>query len=124
MTSKYRFVFILFSIILFFGCDKRHAKKYAGVYACEVNYTGTNINYGPWDSTYFQEVEVVQEGRYLFIGEKQYHIDSLWKGKTYTVGNYSCAYSTRFENDSLFLTISTGSLGTHTSRKYKGKKVG
>ena len=105
------------------SCDKHHAKKLAGTYACKVDYHYWDMTPTHFDSTYFEDVEVEQDGKNVIVLGTTIHIDSLWKGKEYYEGYVHNFIIVRFKNDSLYITKSGGGLGGNASWNYYGLKM-
>lgn len=105
------------------SCDKHHAKKLAGIYACKVgfHYWDTTPTY--LDTTYFEDVEVEQDGKSVIVLRTTIHIDSLWKGKEYYEGSMQNYINVLLKNDSLYITKSGGGLGGNASWNYYGLKM-
>lgn len=105
------------------SCDKHHAKKLAGTYACKVDYHYWDMMPTHFDTTYFEDVEVEQGGRNVIVFGISIDIDSLWKGKEYSQGYIHSYMNVLFRNNSVYITTSSGGLGGNSSSKYAGVKL-
>ena len=115
---------ILLSIIMLtaISCDKYHAKKLAGTYACKVRYIRTTYYEPSIDSTYYEDITIKQDGKNVIILGTPIHIDSLWKGKKYYQGYIHDYMEVQFKKDSVFITKSGGGLGGNVAWVYSGLK--
>ena len=105
------------------GCDKQHARKLAGTYACRVDYHYWDMMPTNIDSTYYEDVVVTQEGKNVIVLGTEIHIDSLWKEKEYYEGYIHNYIKVLFKKDSLYITRSGGGLGGNASWQYAGLKL-
>ena len=115
--------YILIIIVgLFYSCDKHHAKKLSGTYSCKVEYHYWDITPTTIDSTYFEDIEVKQEGKNVIVLGYSIHIDSLWKEKEHYNGYIHDYIKVLFKNDRVYITRSSGGLGGNASWIYEGIK--
>ena len=64
MPIKLFYLLSFLFLTLFYGCDKIHARKYAGKYNCEVEYTYESITPTHIDSAYNINLEITRDGKY------------------------------------------------------------
>ena len=76
-----------------------------------------------YDTIYTEIVEVKQEGVYVNVKGFKVHIDSLWKGKKYSVSVSGDHRSLQFVNDRLYYYAWGGGLTGGGSQTYEGKKI-
>lgn len=122
ILSSFLFFAVFTTILLLNSCDKYHAKKLAGIYSCKVDYRLSSMNNYINDSTYSEDIEIVQSGKFVNVLGASIHIDSLWKEKEYTENNHPNYLTVLFKNDKVFITESYVALGGHSSRTYEGEK--
>ena len=126
MKKKFFRIFLVFGVTLFVSvfqsCDKQHAKDLSGIYNCQVHYLYWDMMPTNKDSTYNEQLEVLQDGKYINVLNYKIHIDSLWNGKEYYTGYIHDYFKVKFTNDSLYATRSSGGLGGNASWTYKGIK--
>jgi hypothetical protein len=114
---------LLATSILFISCDKHRAKKLSGTYYCKVDYNFNDYSETNYDSTYYKELEVLQDGKFIKIKNMSFHIDSLWKEKEIYKDNHSKKVHLQFKNDSIYYTIIAGGLGAAYTYSYTGIKM-
>lgn len=115
---------ILLAIIMLtvISCDKYHAKKLAGTYACKVRYVQWTMNQPSIDSTYYEDITIKQDGKNVIIQGTPIHIDSLWGEKKYYQGYIHDYMEVQFKKDSVYITKSGGGLGGNVAWSYSGLK--
>jgi len=104
------------------SCDKHHAKKLSGTYACKINYHYWDITPTTIDCTYHANLEIKQDGKKLKILDYSIPIDSLWKGKEYYEGYVHNFITVKFSDENVYITRSGGGLGGNASWDYVGTK--
>ena len=120
--SLHLLTFILAITILICSCDKHHSKKLSGTYSCKVHCHSWTLSGSVFDTIYFEEIEIKQEGKDLKILDELIHIDSLWNERQYNEGNYPNYFSVLFTNDSVYITNGGSGHGGAGYCKYSGKK--
>ena len=117
---------IIFTLIIgltFLSCDKYKAKRLSGIYACKVDVESFNMSSGYFDTTYFEDVEVKQDGESIVIFNKKIHIRDLKKGVYFEEGTMSSVYlKVRIYKNELFYFYHSGGLGGYGNVQYIGKK--
>jgi hypothetical protein len=115
---------LLTVLISISSCDKHRAKKLAGTYVCQVDYHRYTIPDNNFDTTYWENITITQDKKYLTVLEEEIHIDSLWKREEkYFSGGYGGYMDVIFRNDSVFITKGTSSHGGASRRVYTGMKI-
>lgn len=113
---------VLLLMVLTYSCDKYHAKKLAGRYACKVESHYWDITPMTMDTTYNEDIDITRDRNDLIILGNRIHIDSLWKEKEYTIGDVHYYLTVLFRKDSIYLTQYSGGLGGGGTTKYSGRK--
>jgi len=75
-----------------------------------------------FDSIYYEDIKIKQDGKFVVVLETRIHIDSLWKEKEYFEGYIHNYIKVLFRNDSIYITRSNGGLGGNASWTYEGIK--
>jgi hypothetical protein len=104
------------------SCDKYHVKKLSGTYNCQVHYNywvGTTTII---DTIYDERVVVTREGQFVKVLDYKIHIDSLWKEKEYSEGDYQSFFKIQFTNDNLLISRYGIGLGAGVTWQYNGTK--
>ncbi len=109
-------------ILLLLSCDKHHAKKISGTYSCIVKHGYWDMTPSNFDSIYYEDIKIKQDGKFVVVLETRIHIDSLWKEKEYFEGYIHNYIKVLFRNDSIYITRSNGGLGGNASWTYEGIK--
>lgn len=131
MKSSYKIPLIaLVSLLLLtVSCQKYRAKKLAGTYACKVVYhlqhPGSEPNsYYILDTTYFEDVVVVQDGKDLKFLGYSVHVDEVKDGKTASFANTGGISSSgiSFKNGEISIYNSSWQNSGSWSINYNGKK--
>lgn len=121
---KSSLLILFFSLaLILLSCDKYHAKKMAGQYACKVEYHYWDISPKNIDSIYTQDIQVTPDGKNVIVLETRIHVDSLWKRVEYVEGYIHDYIKVRFKKDSVYITRSGGGLGGNASWTYSGLKI-
>lgn len=125
MLIRNVFAFFVCSIFLFLvlSCDKYHAKRLAGTYACTVDYHYWDMTPVVIDSTYKEDIEITQEGKNVVVLGVAIPVDSLWKENEYYQGNVHDYMTVLFRDDSVYITRSSSGLGGGGTLTYSGKKI-
>lgn len=118
-----RYLIISLILICSLSCDKQRAKKYSGIYWCTVNEHYQSGGYGT-DTTYNSELEVIQDGKFIIVESKTFHVDSLKKGM-YIIhcgspNNYS---KIQILDNKIYFYTQGGGLGGYASKEYSGTKL-
>lgn len=118
-----RYLIIPLLLITLFSCDKYRAKKYAGTYWCTVNnhyQSGGNGTY----TTFNSELEVIQDGKFIIVESRKFHVDSLKTGAYYihygSPNNYA---KIQILNNEIYFYTHGGGLGGYSSKEYSGTKM-
>jgi hypothetical protein len=131
MNSIYKIPTIAFVSILLLtlSCQKHRAKKLAGTYACKVDYHVEHAETEPngyyiFDTTYFEDVVIVQDGKDLKFLNYSVHIDQVKDGKTASFAPSGSISSSAisFKNDEVYIYTKSGGQGGWGSYTYNGKK--
>lgn len=118
-----RYLFVFLFLICVLSCDKHKAKTYSGKYWCTVNSHYQSGAIGS-DTTYNSELEVINDGKFIFVENKKFHVDSLKNGALFI--QYSSPHDfskIQIKDKSIYFYNYSGGLGGYGSIEYFGTKV-
>jgi hypothetical protein len=124
MKTRFPFIFLvaIVTITSLISCDKYHAKKLAGTYSCRVDYHYWDMTPTTFNTSYFEDIEIEQDGKDVFVLGYRIHIDNLWKEKVYKVGNIHNYLQVQFKDRHISITRSSGGLGGNGTYTYYGER--
>lgn len=122
MKTPFLLLLFIAFVISLSGCDKYHAKKLAGTYACRVEYHYWDMTPTTFDTSYYEDLQITQEGKDVFVLGYRIHVENLWKEKQFKVGNIHNYLLVQFKDKHVYITRSSGGLGGNGTRTYSGKK--
>lgn len=116
-------IFAIALLCLFFSCDKRELKKYAGEYEC-------NRSDGSWSASEPAEYTIVpnqildveRNKKFIELLDIRVHVDSIEPGEEYRSGDVFNYVTLRFSNDSIAFRQVQGNADSGTSFGYYGVK--
>ena len=73
-------IIIVFSLLLI-GCQKQKAKKYSGIYNCQVSYSVHEFGEVPIDTTYMEDVEIASKHESIVVLGHTIKVDDLIKNE-------------------------------------------
>ena len=123
MKTKFQLLFLFILCITVTSCKKFKANKFAGKYACQVNYHLWSMLPESIDTTYREDIVVDRNQKELTVLNVTFAVDSVLKERKYVrVMGIQDRFSVQFLKDSMYLATKGGSLGAKYSRSYACSK--
>ncbi len=116
------FTLILLASACLMSCDKYRAKRWSGIYACQVDYHYFDITPQSIDCTYTQDIEIKEDGRNVIVLGHQVYVDCLRHENKYRVGDIHNYLEVQFKKKQVFIFRYGGGLGGNASYRYVGTK--
>lgn len=122
MKTTFQFLFLFILCIAVVSCKKFKANKFAGTYACQVDYHYWSMIPESYDSTYREDVVVERNKRDLTVFDRTFPVDSVLDERLFNNSFPHSGFQIRFLKDSLYLMRSGGGLGGGYTLNYACSK--
>ena len=114
--NKNAILLTLLLVLGAFSCSK--SKKYAGDYFCKVDGNYYSLNSYSFDTTYYEQLEVIREKKSIIVLGRSIHGDSLKKGEWFTYSGYPNVFKIKVVSDSMYISTWSGGQGGGGSSLY------
>lgn len=114
---------VLMLLLFLASCDKPEPTTPSRKYMCKIVYNYWTMNSVNIDSTYYQLMDLKQEGNNIIVLNTPIPIECLTNQNEYFFGNANSNMQVLFNEDSLFITRSNGGLGGGETWNYTGVKL-